>query len=126
MATNSVGRMRHAAGEDLPDDRAHPLLADPHPRRDLGDRNAAVEVVDDQLFPLEFPGAAAARGSVDGGEGATGGAASRQADKAAFSFARIMNKRRTHFRAYGKKLLHFLLADEGEAGLIPLERQQLL
>ncbi len=30
------------------------FVADPDPRRDLGDRNAAVEIIDDQLLPLEF------------------------------------------------------------------------
>ena len=72
--------MRHAAGQDLPDDRAHPLLADPDARRDLGDRHAAVEVVDDQLFALEMsPAARRAPRSTDR-RARRARAASRQAD----------------------------------------------
>ncbi len=48
------GRRRHAAGEDLPNQSAHPLLPDPDVLRDLDDRQAPVEVIDDHLLPLEF------------------------------------------------------------------------
>ena len=41
----------HAAGQDLPDDRPHPFLRHPFPRRDLGDRDAVVQQVDDAPFP---------------------------------------------------------------------------
>ena len=47
-------RMRHAAVEDVSDHGVHALLAQPHLRRDLGHRHAAIEVFDDALFPLEF------------------------------------------------------------------------
>ncbi len=56
-----LGRVRHAAGQNLADERAHPLLADTHPRRDLGDRHAAVEIFDNPLFALEFRQARGAR-----------------------------------------------------------------
>jgi hypothetical protein len=49
-----LGRPRHAPGKNVPDDRAHALFAASHARRDLGDRNATVEIIDDQLFPLEL------------------------------------------------------------------------
>ena len=49
---------KHAPGSGdlraLPDGRAHAHHAHADSRRDLGDRDAAVESVDHQLFPLEF------------------------------------------------------------------------
>ena len=40
-------RLRHALGEDLPNEIAHPLERKPLARGDLGDRNAAIEEADD-------------------------------------------------------------------------------
>ena len=51
--------------------RAHALFADPHLRRDLDDRDAAVEIFDDPLFALEFrqPGGARVRRRSKGAAG---------------------------------------------------------
>ncbi len=51
-------RLGHAAGENPGNERAHALLRHLLPRRDLGDRNAAVQKVDDPPFP---PGLGEAR-----------------------------------------------------------------
>ena len=70
IAANSSGGCGMRRAENVPDDRAHALLADPDARRDLGDRNAAVEIIDDQLFPLELR---QPRGARFGRRGAGGG-----------------------------------------------------
>ena len=102
--------MRHAARKDLADDRPHPLLADPHPRRDLGDRNAAVEKVDDQPFALEFleaPGARPERRVAGGGrrDGL------ETIGQARFSIRKDMRTNKEHFRSFVKKLSCFLSVD---------------
>ena len=51
-------RLGHAAGKNLGNERAHALFRHVLPRRDLGDRNAAVQKVDDPTFP---PGLGEAR-----------------------------------------------------------------
>jgi hypothetical protein len=48
------GRRRRAAGDELADDRAHPLFPHTETHRDFRDRNAPVEIIDDPLLPLEF------------------------------------------------------------------------
>jgi hypothetical protein len=48
-------RLRHALGEDLLNQRPHPLRRHVLARRDLGNGNARVQQCDDPFFPIDLP-----------------------------------------------------------------------
>ena len=99
------GRLGRAASEKRADISAHAALAHAVPRRNIGDRHAAVQEADDPHLALGLPSARRASPAGERSRRRASGAASTGSDKGAFAVGR----KRTNIEqntGFGKKLSH--------------------